>query len=209
MNYIEAIIGGQFGVFKEEADIEKVPRYIQVYAPVTESGVVGDGHAGDLVFPVKTYELNKGIVAIAQAVFIGIFENDFVSFENEIVSFCGKIDVGFGLLLFKFGVTTLGRYLNMLRRRNDSRVDSIVVRLKGLPGQRTEYRTEKNQKETPHLAKIGLSSFTFPCRQGAMKLVESVKVDDDDELQTNQVVGPFSNHKGIVGIGLLTEIHVV
>ena len=66
-------------------------RYIKVHAPVTESRVIGDGHAGDLVFPVKTHELNKGIVAIAQSVFIGIFESDFVSFETEFVSFGGKI----------------------------------------------------------------------------------------------------------------------
>jgi hypothetical protein len=133
MNHIEAILGGHFGVFVKEIDIEKVARYIKVHPPVTESRVIGDGHTGDLVFPVKTHELHKGIVSIAQTVFIGIFEGDFVSLEDEFISFGWKFGVGLGLLLFKFGVTTARRYLYVLRCRNDAGVERIVIGLKDLP----------------------------------------------------------------------------
>ena len=182
MNHIEAIIGGHFGVFVKEIDIEKVARYIKVHPPVTESRVIGDGHTGDLVFPAKTHELHKGIVSIAQTVFIGIFEGDFVSLEDEFISFGWKFGVGLGLLLFKFGVTTARRYLYVLRRGNDARVERIIIGFgdlnacarrvfsgrndlhrcilrrgdAGRDGHRPENRTEKNRKETPHLAKIGL-----------------------------------------------------
>ena len=37
-----------------------------------------------------------------------------------------------------------------------------------------------------------------------MELVESVKMDDDYEFQTYQIIGPFADNKRVVCIGFLT-----
>lgn len=58
-------------------------------------------------------------------------------------------------------------------------------------------------------AKIGLSAVTSPGGEGFVEVVKGEEMQDDGEFQAQNVPRPFSDDKGVVGRGLLTQIHVI
>lgn len=68
---------------------------------------------------------------------------------------------------------------------------------------------ENIEKKLRMNAKIGLSAVTSPGGEGFVEVVESEEMQDDGEFQSQNIPRPFSNHKGVVGRGFLTQIHVV
>jgi len=68
----------------------------------------------------------------------------------------------------------------------------------------------KNIEKKPRMnAKIGLSAVTSPGGEGFVEVVKGEEMQDDGEFQAQYVPRPFSDDKGVIGRGLLAQIHVV
>ncbi|MFM2426065.1 MAG: hypothetical protein RL747_1609, partial [Bacteroidota bacterium] len=70
-------------------------------------------------------------------------------------------------------------------------------------GHRPENRTEKNRKETPHVAKIGLCAVSSPVGECFVEVVEGEEVQNDGELQAQNIPRPFADDEGVFGFRTL------